>query len=229
MTALARHATVTPPHLPRERPRADVVAMPARLARADTGTAAVADKLLRAMQLAKRARFNAHERLEAKHTASVAAFTLATVCEISLSLLTIVFGGKLATDVAPFIEYASVVTAVFLFGFGLVVGFGNYQAKAIYLQRCAMDISSLAREVEIALPVTADVLQEYRRRYHEIEARCPYNHNSVDLERALARTDDAAARSRALLRQAIDVYGPYAFAALTYSSLWATFWFLLRS
>jgi hypothetical protein len=198
-----------------------------RAADAD-GKPEFAAKLLRAMQLVKRARFNAHERLEAKHTASVAAFTLATVAEIAISLFTIVYENKLPGDVRSFLDFASVVTGVFLFGFGLVVGLANFQTRALYLQRCAMDISSLAHEMEIAMPLTTAELQEFRRRYHEIEARCPTNHEPVDLQRALARTGDERALMRALWSQRIDIYGPYALATAGYLSLWLTFWSLLR-
>lgn len=185
-------------------------------------------KLLRAMQLVKRARFNAHERLESKHFMSVAAFTFATVFEIALSLLNIVYSGKLAPGVGPFLDYASIVTALFLFGFGMVVGLADYQTRAVFLQRCAMDLANLAREMEIAAPLTTPELQEYRRRYHEIEARCPYNHSPVDLDRAMASRKDKAALRRANLAEAMDVYGPYALAAIAYLGLWGAFWLLLQ-
>lgn len=224
------------------RPNADTQAAPSKLVASIATTLAerrrqietngkpeIADKLLRNMRLVKRARFNAHERLEAKHTASVAAFTLATVAEIAISLFTIIYESKLPGDIRSFLDFASIVTGVFLFGFGLVVGLANYQTRALYLQRCAMDISSLAREMEIALPLSAEELQEYRRRYHEIEARCPTNHERVDLERALARTGDSAAQQTALRNQRLDIYVPYALATAGYLSLWLTFWLLLQS
>lgn len=193
------------------------------------GKPEVASKLLRAMQLVKRARFNAHERFEAKHTASVAAFTLATVAEIAISLFAIIYETRLSGDVRAFLDFASIVTGVFLFGFGLVVGLANYQVRALHLQRCAMDLSSLAHELEIAMPLSVSELQDYRRRYHEIEARCPTNHEPVDLQRAMARTSDAEAQRSALWNQRIDVYGPYALATIGYCSLWLTFWALLGS
>ena len=192
------------------------------------GKPEVSDKLLRAMNLVKRARFNAHERLEAKHTASVAAFTLATVAEIAISLFTIIYEQKLAGDLRSFLDFASIVTGMFLFGFGLVVGLANYQTRALYLQRCAMDLSNLADEMEIATPLTVAELQEFRRRYHEIEAQCPANHEPVDLQRALAKTGDTAAQSRALWSQRLDIYGPYALATTAYLSLWVSFWALLK-
>lgn len=206
----------------------DTLADRRRLANAE-GRPELADKLLRTMQLVKRARFNAHERLEAKHTASVAAFTLATVAEIAISLFTIIYDGKLPGDVRAFLDFVSIVTGVFLFGFGLVVGLANYQTRALYLQRCAMDLANLARELEIALPVTTAELQEYRRRYHEIEASCPTNHEAVDFERALAKPTDSVARRRGLWSLRLDIYGPYALATTGYLSLWISFWIMLRS
>jgi hypothetical protein len=194
----------------------------------DARLAAAAESLLKAMRLVKRARFNAHERLEAKHMMSVAAFTFATVLEISLSLLPVVYGNGLGTEVRPFVDYAAIVTGLFLFGFGLVVGLANYQTRALYLQRCAMDLGNLAREMEISLPLSVAELQEFRRRYHEIEGRCPFNHSSIDLDRAEAHRKNVAAHRRAKFAEALDVYGPYALAALAYISLWATFWLLLK-
>lgn len=203
-------------------------AAPASTSRQDGQSRGSADRLLKAVQLVKRARFNAHERLEQKHVMSVAAFTFATVFEISLSLLPVVYGANIAPDVRSFIDYAAIVTGLFLFGFGLVVGLANYQTRAVFLQRCAMDLADLAREMEIAMPLTVPELQEFRRRYHEIEARCPYNHSSVDLDRAMARTSDKAAVRKAKLHEALDIYGPYVLAALAYLSLWATFWLMLN-
>lgn len=197
-------------------------------AKADGHLRGAAERLLKAMRLVKRARFNAHERLEAKHVMSVAAFTFATVFEISLSLLPVVYGAGIGAEVRSFIDYAAIVTGLFLFGFGLVVGLANYQTRAVFLQRCAMDLANLAREMEIAMPLTAPELQEFRRRYHEIEARCPFNHSSVDLDRAMARTSDRAAVRKAKFAEALDIYGPYVIAALAYLSLWGTFWVMLK-
>lgn len=187
-----------------------------------------AERLLRAMRLVKRARFNAHERLESKHAMSVAAFTFATVFEISLSLLPVVYGANIAPDMRSFIDYAAIVTGLFLFGFGLVVGLASYQTRAVFLQRCAMDLANLAREMEIAMPLTTMELQEFRRRYHEIEARCPFNHSTIDVDRAQVRNGDAAALRKAKFGEALDIYGPYLLAALAYLSLWATFWVMLK-
>lgn len=193
----------------------------------DPSTRGHAERLLRAIRLVKRARFNAHERLEAKHAMSVAAFTFATVFEISLSLLPIVYGNGLSPDVRPFIDYAAIVTGLFLFGFGLVVGLANYQTRAVFLQRCAMDLANLAREMEIAMPLDVPELQEFRRRYHEIEARCPFNHQSVDVDRAQVKPGDKAALRSARRAEAIDIYGPYAIAAIAYFGIGAIFWLML--
>lgn len=221
--------------LAQTRPMPHVVALPVTAERpmlagapSEVQTRGAADRLLKAMRLVKRARFNAHERLEAKHVMSVAAFTFATVFEISLSLLPVVFGANIATEVRSFIDYAAIVTGLFLFGFGLVVGLANYQTRAVFLQRCAMDLANLAREMEIAMPHTVAELQEFRRRYHEIEARCPFNHSAVDLDRAQAHRNDKRAVRRARQAEMLDIYGPYALAALVYLSLWATFWLMLK-
>jgi hypothetical protein len=226
-------AQAQPRPLPRVVPlpnAAERLPPPAAIAgRGEAQTRGAAERLLKAMRLVKRARFNAHERLEAKHTMSVTAFTFATVCEISLSLLPVVYGTGLATDVRSFIDYAAIVTGLFLFGFGLVVGLANYQTRAVFLQRCAMDLANLAREMEIAMPLSVADLQEFRRRYHEIEARCPFNHSAVDLDRAQAHRNDRRAVRRARLAEALDVYGPFALAGLAYISLWATFWLLLKA
>ncbi len=210
-------------------PTPERVAGPSAATKSEGQTRGSAERLLKAMRLVKRARFNAHERLESKHVMSVAAFTFATVFEISLSLLPVVYGANIAPDVRSFIDYAAIVTGLFLFGFGLVVGLANYQTRAVFLQRCAMDLANLAREMEIAMPLTVAELQDYRRRYHEIEARCPFNHSAVDLDLAQAHRNDKRAVRKAKLGEAMDIYGPYALAALAYLSLWATFWLMLNA
>lgn len=188
----------------------------------------LAAKLARDMRLVKRARFNAHERYEAKHVASVAAFTLAAIIEVALSLYSISYDPVLKPDAKRFLDFASNVTSVFILGFGLVVGLKSFQAKAMHMQRCAMEVGHLLREMEIAMPLTREALQEFRRRYHEIEARYPDNHADVDRRRAMVRDDASPQARRALWGYRLDVYGVYVFTSVVYAAFWATFWLFLR-
>lgn len=83
--------------------------------------------------------------------------------------------------------------------------------------------------MEIALPLSVAELQEYRRRYHEIEARCPVNHERVDFDRARAdKNGDEASGRRVRWDQRLDIYGPYVFATVAYLTMWGTFWFLIK-
>ena len=175
-------------------------------------------KLIKDLRVMKRTRFNAQERYEAKHRISVAAFTLAAVFEIGLSLAGTNFIGTLPKTVASFIEFSAQITAVFILGFGLVATLSNYQTTALYLQRCAMDWGNLSRELQIAQPVSRDVLQDYRRRYHEIEARCPPNHAAQDYRRANLDHGDPRAVRADRLDYFLDVYLVYALSALAYIS-----------
>ena len=188
----------------------------------------LADKLVRDMRLVKRARFNAHERLEAKHLASVAAFTLAAVVEIAISLYSVIYEPTLKPDVKRFLDFASNDTAVFILGFGLVVGLKNFQPKAMQMQRCAMEVGHLLREFEIAMPVSREQLQDFRRRYHEIEARCPDNHADVDRRRAGIKDAHSAEARSADRAYYADVYGMYVLTSAIYVGFWATFWLFLR-
>jgi len=174
-------------------------------------------KLIKDLRLMKRTRFNAQARFEAKHRISVAAFTLAAVFEIGLSLAGTNFMGVLPKNVASFIEFSAQVTAVFILGFGLVATLNNYQTQALYLQRCAMDWGNLSRELQIAQPVSRDILQDYRRRYHEIEGRCPPNHAYLDLQRARLNDDSDPGDVRAnSFDYFLDVYLVYALSAIGY-------------
>lgn len=181
-------------------------------------------KLVSDLRLMKRTRFNAQERFEAKQVASVSAFTLATIVEIALSLAGSNFGSSIAPDVMNFIEYASQVTAVFILGFGLVVALAGYETKALHLQRSAMDWGNLSRELQIARPVSRDVLQDFRRRYHEIEGRCPVNHSAVDYHRARLPADDLSANRRNRIDYFIDVYLIYLLSAVAYGAFWIALW-----
>lgn len=182
----------------------------------DDSVKAATQKLIDDLRVMKRTRFNAQARFEAKHKASVAAFTLAAVFEIALSLAGTNFSGALPKNVASFIEFSSQFTAVFILGFGLVATLSNYQTNALYLQRCAMDWGSLSRELQIAKPVTRAQLQDYRRRYHEIEARCPPNHEAQDYRRATMNRDDPDAVRADKLDYFFDVYLIYALTSIGY-------------
>lgn len=188
----------------------------------------LAGKLARDMRLVKRARFNAHERLEAKHVASVAAFTLAAIIEVSISLFSVIYEPTLQPDMKRFLDFASNVTAVFILGFGLVVGLKNFQPKAMQMQRCAMEVGHLLREMEIAMPLSRSELQEYRRRYHELEARYSDNHADVDRQRALVRDDTSRAARYARWAYRVDVYGMYVLTSVAYVAFWTFAWITLK-
>ena len=178
--------------------------------------AAATQKLIDDLRVMKRTRFNAQGRFEAKHAASVAAFTLATVFEIGLSLWGTNFSGAMAANATSFIEFASQITAVFILGFGLVAGLASYQTKARNLQRCAMDWGSLSRELQIARPVNRDELQDFRRRYHEIEASCPENHAQIDYRKATLDLTDAKAQRINDHSYFINVYLIYSVTGIGY-------------
>ncbi len=174
-------------------------------------------KLIKDLRVMKRTRFNAQERFEAKHKASVAAFTLAAVFEIGLSLVGTNFLTTLPKDVSNFINFSSQITAVFILGFGLVATLSNYQTQALYLQRCAMDWGNLSRELQIAQPVSQRLLQDYRRRYHEIEGRCPPNHAAQDWRRAQLNQNSKSKDWRAAKSDFfLDVYLIYALTGIGY-------------
>lgn len=193
------------------------------------GVAASAQKLVKDMRGVKRSRFNARDRLEAKYSASIVAFTLAGVCQIALSLFNLRYAEHIAAQTKLFLEFACDVTSIFTLAFGLVVGLKNYQIKALQMQRCAMDVSNLLRKLEIALPVEREALQQYRRKYHEIDARCPENHNDIDYKKSRLAPDDTRGARWNRWEYRIDVYGVYWVVGAMYLSFWATFWLFLRS
>ncbi len=183
---------------------------------------AATQKLIKDLRVMKRTRFNAQERFEAKHKASVAAFTLAAVFEIGLSLVGTNFLTTLPKDVSNFINFSSQITAVFILGFGLVATLSNYQTQALYLQRCAMDWGNLSRELQIAQPVSQRLLQDYRRRYHEIEGRCPPNHAAQDWRRAQLNDKSETRDWRAAKYDFfLDVHLIYALTGIGYVTFFA--------
>ena len=195
----------------------------------DEAVIAATQKLIDNLRLMKRTRFNAQARFDAKHAASVSAFTLATIIEISLSLAGTNFSSSLSADVANFINYASQVTAVFILGFGLVVALADYQSKALYMQRCAMDWGNLSREMQIARPFPRQALQDYRRRYHEIEAHCQPNHADVDYEKARLDDSDLQAVRANRIDFFIDVYLVYVCSGIVYLAFWMALWQLMTA
>lgn len=167
-------------------------------------------RLLNTMRVLKSARFNAAERLERKNTVSQFALAMVSLYFVGLSVWQMVYVGSISEPTNRLVTLVSIVSSVFTLILGLLESQNGYQIKAHHLHACGVAVSDLAHELAIARPADALVLQDFRRRYHDIVRACPVNHTSIDY--VMARSGDSGGqldwmRVRGLYL--LNVYGLY--------------------
>jgi SMODS and SLOG-associating 2TM effector domain family 5 len=180
-----------------------------------------ADKLVAKFLLVKSARFNAAARLERKQTVSLATQSIVALYFIGVSVFQAVYFGQIDDATNRLLTFVQIVSSVFTLILGLLEALNDYQLKAHHLNVCALEVSELAQELEIANVSDRQVIQDFRRRYSEALRNCPANHSRLDFQFAmLDGKGDARAWSMIYARYLIDVYGFYAIFLSVPPLLW---------
>jgi conflict system pore-forming effector with SLATT domain len=170
-----------------------------------------ADQLAQTMRIVKAARFNAAERLERKQAVSLFTQSMVALYFVGLAIWQAIYIGQIDTATDRLMTFIQLVSSVFTLMLGLLEAMNDYKMKAHHLHNCALLVSELAQELNIARPSDPGIVQEFRRRYNEALKSCPVNHAGIDYERAkLGEGGDRATRILMQLRYVLDVYGLYA-------------------
>jgi SMODS and SLOG-associating 2TM effector domain family 5 len=183
--------------------------------------AKAADQLAARMRVVKSARFNAAERLERKQKISI--FTQATVALyfIGVAVFQAVYIGQIDEATNRLLTFIQIVSSVFTLMLGLLESLNDYQMKAHHLGNCALDVSALSQELEIANIQSDGDLHNFRRRYSEALKSCPVNHSNLDHDFVRLTNKDGWARwTWVYTRYFTDVYGLYALFLSVPPLLW---------
>lgn len=136
--------------------------------------------LLDRMNIVKRARFNAHSRLEQKHKVSIFTLSLISLFVVAISLYALTYNMILPLGVKSAITFASIISSIFIIIVGLLESQNNYQVRAMQLHKCAMEITDLHQKLQIDSSLNRDELQDYANKYQSALQACPYNHDDID-------------------------------------------------
>lgn len=213
------------------RPQAIPVQMPTPQAQQAVDTVPVAvpnvpdtraaDQLCNTMRIVKAARFNAAARLEGKQAASLFTQSMVALYFVGLSVWQAVYIGEISEPTMRLLTFLSIVSSVFTVMLGLLEALSDYQMKAHHLQTCALTVSELTQELQIARPTSIAEVQEFRRRYSDALKTCPVNHSRLDY--LFAKLEGKASRSAwamLRLRYILNVYGIYTVFLVVPPLLW---------
>jgi hypothetical protein len=172
--------------------------------------ARAAEQLLAAMRTVKAARFNAAERLERKNTVSLFAMSMVSLYFVGLSVWQAVYASTLDEAGNRLVTLVSIMSSIFTLVLALLEAVNDYRMKAHHMHACALAVNDLYHELQVARPVGAAQVEEFRLRYNGAVRSCPYNHARVDYLMARAeRNVPWDERAWAHLRYMLDVYGLY--------------------
>jgi hypothetical protein len=181
-----------------------------------------ADQLAATMRLVKAARFNAAERLERKQAVSLFTQSIVALYFVGLAVWQAVYIGQIDDASNRLMTFIQLVSSVFTLMLGLLEAMNDYKMKSHHLRECALAVSELAQELNIARPTDVALVQEFRRRYNGALKACPVNHSRLDYMQAKLGSGDSERSERLLmeLRYIADVYGLYVLFLAVPPLLW---------
>jgi hypothetical protein len=180
-----------------------------------------ADQLAATMRLVKAARFNAAERLERKQAVSLFTQSIVALYFVGLAVWQAVYIGQIDDASNRLMTFIQLVSSVFTLMLGLLEAMNDYKMKAHLLHNCALAVSELAQELNIARPSDPAAVQEFRRRYNDALKACPVNHSRLDyMEAKHQGGTDQYTWISIRLRYVLDVYGLYALFLAVPPLLW---------
>lgn len=103
------------------------------------------DELFRRIQFTCKARYNASRRLRTYHL-----FSQITPACISVGLVIIPLSGLLGFNAGfeqRYVDLMQIVFAVMLLAYSLLLGIGNFSARAVKVHQCGMELGRLARKI----------------------------------------------------------------------------------
>jgi hypothetical protein len=143
-------------------------------------------KQAEAMRILKRARFNAHARLERKSAFSLFTLAMFALYGVGISLYPSLFEDRFNKDTLKVLTFVSIISSIFIIIVTFIEALNDYRVKGLALQKCGMHVTNLLQYFESAEIRNSQDLQWFVREYGAIIDSCPYNHDDVDYQRALA-------------------------------------------
>ncbi len=146
------------------------------------------------MQIVKRARFHAAERLESKHNAGQLAFAIAGIYGFLIPIFILQFKANLTPFTASIIDFVAVVSGALSFTIAMLYQERDYKGRARRLHACALEINQLLQQLSVSRINRETDLQGFVQHYGAILSRYE-NHEHIDYQIAIARDSRAAAAS----------------------------------
>lgn len=131
----------------------------------------------------KGARFTAYHRLTNQSRLSVLTVSLLSLYVIVISLVPLAFPSKFAGDESAKWQVLSTIISIFIIIVSIVENGKSYELKADQLHRSGLEISKLYNEFQFNFrqqSCDAAYCEKVLKRYDEILAACPFNHDTSD-------------------------------------------------
>lgn len=188
--------------------------------------------LLRRMDLLRKARFEAHARLERKNFVSIMALAIFGMYGVALTQYTWLFGEELAAKPKKVLDFIGYMTSVCGIMFSLTEAMKGYSAKAAQMHDCARKVNALRHRLEIADIRTREELIRYEEAYQGILDQFPVNHEPLDFlmvqaaERARREDKQLADWGFMIWAQARYLWDVYSFYGIIIAAPFVVRWWL---
>jgi hypothetical protein len=139
-------------------------------------------ELLKSLKSTKAARFNAADRLGAKHRQTTFVITMTNAFIIGLGIAPLIIAYDV--DVTKLFNFITVIFSVIMLGLSLIQDGRNEPVLAEQLHRCALEVNALRDKVSVLRPsMTLAMLEQFRGDYATILQKYSVNHEDIDFER----------------------------------------------
>jgi hypothetical protein len=137
-------------------------------------------ELQRRSEITSKARYNAGRRMELHNAFSQWTLAFLAVGQIVIALIVAL---KLKTVFSPsYVDFGGIFFGVLVLAYSLLLGMGNYAARAIKHHACGMELGGLARALHFKSEDSTSKQDDYEKsasKYYEILAKYE-NHISID-------------------------------------------------
>jgi SMODS and SLOG-associating 2TM effector domain family 5 len=137
-------------------------------------------ELLRRSEVTSKARYNAGRRMELHNAFSQWTLAFLAVGQIVIALIVAL---KLKTVFSPaYVDFGGIFFGILVLAYSLLLGMGNYAARAIKHHACGMELGGLARSLHLKSKNPASTQDDYEKaaaKYYEILSKYE-NHIDID-------------------------------------------------
>lgn len=188
-------------------------------------------KILRKIYFTKGARFTYHKRLQQQ--ARLVSWSIAwlSILVISFSLISIVFSDNIDKFVNIIIVTGNIILSFSILVISITEDTWNKALIASEMHRCAMDLNRQydrieaqidSRSTQSEVQINQGDTEQWADKYHDILARCSFNHSSVDRDRFLAENAKEIYGRGAIWSMAFAIRKSIAYFILMWAStVWA--------